>query len=329
MTYEPAARKGTFMLIGITGHSGSGKTYSSLRLARGLVGPEGKIAVLDTENGRASQCDSLTPFSAQELWPPFTPARYSEKVREASAEGFDCLIIDSASHEWEGEGGVVEMADNEKYQDGRFKQGLAKWLRPKSEHKKFMNAILQSRMHIIMCMRGKEKMMQVAGKNGRDEIVSAGVVPIQESRVIYEMTISLIMDEATKTPEVRKCPDELAGAFTKGQHITEETGAKIAAWISGGKPVDDDLSQLERTARDIASMGRDRMTQYWKGLSKEDKKRLQPIQADLRSAADAADAASTEPEQPAEDEGALDDEFTTTPDKGITDIGGETVDPRG
>lgn len=326
MTYTTATRKGTFVLIGLTAHSGAGKTHSALLLARGLVGPKGKIAVLDTENGRASHKSHLTPFKTDELCAPFTPARYDKKVREASAAGFDCLIIDSMSHEWEGEGGVCEMADNEKYADGRFKQGLAKWLRPKSEHKKLMNTILQSRMHIIMCMRGKEKMVQIKDNRGKEIIVSEGVVPIQEGRLIYEMTISLIMDEKTKIPEVRKCDDKSLSAFINGRLITEETGTKIAEWIGGGKPVDEDLRELEQTARDVADFGTERMNQYWEGLSKKDRDSLQPIKPDLRSIADAADTRNTEPEPPEKDENALEDEFT---DGAIKDTAGNDVDPRG
>lgn len=327
MTYTLATRKGSYVVIGVDGHSGSGKTFSSLLLARGLVGPKGKIAVLDTETGRASLCAHVTDFDVDELRPPFTPARYIEKIKDAAAAGYHCLIIDSASHEWEGEGGILDMADNEKYQSGQSKQGLAKWAGPKSKHKKFINEMLLARMHVIICMRAKDKMIQGKDNSGRETIVCAGTVPIQDRKIIFELTISLKMNEETKFPTVRKCPDDLAGAFPQGQFITEESGKKIAEWIGGGLPVDEDLERLQQTARDVASLGRERMTQHWESLSKKDQKSLEPILPDLRSMADAADEQTAEPESKKAPEDPLDDSFTGKP--GITDKGGDPVNPLG
>lgn len=50
-----ARRKGTKARIGLVGPSGSGKTFTALRLARGIVGADGRILVLDTEHGSASK----------------------------------------------------------------------------------------------------------------------------------------------------------------------------------------------------------------------------------------------------------------------------------
>lgn len=300
--FQRASRKGTFVLIGLTGQSGSGKTMGALLLARGLVG-DGKIALLDTENGRGSLYADLTSYDHDELWAPFSPARYKEKVKEAEKAGYDCLIIDSGSHEWEGEGGVLEMAE------ATGKQGLQKWLKPKTEHKKLINAILQSRMHVILCLRGKEKLQQVRNnKTGKDEIVSAGIVPIQEDRVLFEMTVSLIMDEESKRPTIRKCPYDLTPAFPEGQLITIKTGEQIAEWIGGMAPVDQEAEALKIQAREVAAGGTEAFRAWWKTLPRPKRESLKPDTSQLQSIAEASDKPEPEPEPPSND--PLDDPFT-------------------
>lgn len=297
MGFAPASRKNTFALIGMTALSGRGKTYSALRLARGLVGPKGKIALLDTENGRGSIYSDLTPYDVDELWAPFTPERYAEQVRAAIAGKYDCLIIDSCSHEWEGVGGVVQQADES------GKKGLQKWLKPKTDHKKFLNVLLQSRMHVILCMRGKYKLVQVG-----NDIVNQGIVPIQDSRLLYEMTVSIVFDEKDEPgmPTPMKCPANLLSTFPKGKVISEKTGEDIAKWLGSGATVDHALESLKAAGREEAGEGLSQLMAWWNLLTKEQKVALALFKdTELKSIAKAADdlaaQAVDEPTSPTED----------------------------
>ena len=131
-----AKRAGSRVVIGIAGPSGSGKTYTALKIAEGMVDNTKKIGFLDTENKRGSlYADILgSPFMIGDLFPPFSPARYSEAIKEFQAAGVEVLIVDSVSHEWEGEGGCEDIANN-------TNSKIANWKGAKSEHKKFMNAL--------------------------------------------------------------------------------------------------------------------------------------------------------------------------------------------
>jgi hypothetical protein len=294
--FAPAARKGSHVLIGIYGFSGSGKTLCALYLARGLVGPQGRIAMIDTETGRGLiYAMEAGGFDHAELTPPFTPERYIEAIRAAETAGYDALILDSASHEWEGIGGVVETADASSL------RGLVKWASPKARHKKFVQALLNTRMHIIVCLRGKEKMIQVTTTNAKKyptskvgDVLSDGMISIQDKRFIYEQTVQVFLPLPGKgglygVPVLEKCPKDLLAAFPTGIQIGIETGKRIAEWVAGGIPVDHTADTLMHTAEEAAEGGTDKMRTWWAALAPAQQKALAPALANLRSIAATAD----------------------------------------
>src|SRR5436305_3922456 len=145
LNIAPAERAGAHLLIQLYGPPRSGKTYTALRVARGMVGAKGKMGVLDTESGRARlYSDKLVGgFAVGELTPPYTPRRYLEAIEEFLAYGVDILVVDSFSHCWEGAGGVLEMADQAEEDGGR---GVMKWLMPMRDYKKLISFLLSTRI---------------------------------------------------------------------------------------------------------------------------------------------------------------------------------------
>lgn len=286
ITLSPAVRQGAPVLIALYGESGSGKTYSALKLARGLVGPSGKIAMLDTETGRGRIYANLAaPWDHAELSPPFTPERYIESLKVIEGGGYDVLIIDSASHEWEGIGGVLDAADAGTDRNGRQLQGLIKWAKPKAAHKRFVQALLRTRMHVIVCLRAKEKLIQ---SRDNKEIHSEGFVSIQDKRFIFEVTVQLFLhnDPSTRgTYTIEKCPEDLLPAFPAGEKISEQTGARIAEWVRGGAPVDHDRRSLVERARDEAGKGTDALRHFFEALAPAGKLKLKPELDNLKSIA--------------------------------------------
>jgi len=318
VTFAPARRAGSHVLISMEAYSGNGKTYSAILLGRGLVGPQGKLALLDTETGRGKTYANLAGgYDYAELTPPFSPERYIAAIRVAESAGYECLIIDSGSHEWEGIGGLIEIADGGTTKKGDPLSGLAKWAAPKARHKKFMQTLLTTRMHIIICLRSKEKLIQRKGTNGKDEIVSAGWFPVQDKYFPYEMTVRLFFPEGPRkgVPELSKCPADLLGAFPADRQITTQTGEAIAEWVRGGEPVDGDLIELKREAEEAAEGGSDVLGAFWQRLTPDQRNRIKPFGPNLRSIADTADrdAAEQEESSPAEFGRALSNanQFTT------------------
>lgn len=313
-TFAPAERRNTHLLVSLAGASGSGKTFSAMNLATGICGDE-PFAVIDTEAGRALHYADQFKFHHLDFAPPFTPERYLEAVKAAEAEGFKAIVVDSMSHEFDGQGGIMEMAETNasgvpkpgvenprdpKKGDG-WKDWAAKpapgpgaWKEPKMRHKKMMNAFLQVRTHLIFCLRAEEKIdMSRKDDRGRVIVENAGWFPIQEKRFSYEMTASFTLNPAS--PGVvdltlpHKVQDQHRMSFLPGQHITAEAGGRLAEWARGETITAPDKELWDR-ARRIAHEGIEQITTFFqKVASEEERAKLQPIRRELWDTAKRAD----------------------------------------
>lgn len=234
---KDATRQGVKPLIGLYAESGCGKTMSALLLARGFVGPSGKIVMCDTERGRGSLYADVIPggYKTLELRPPFAPDRYSKALTAIEKSGAQIAVLDSGSHEWEGEGGVLDMAAENERQSGK---SLNVWRQPKMEHAKFVLRLLQSPLPIIVCLRAKFKTRQTK-ENGKTVIVKDDLTtPIQADDFIFDMTVhgEIMQDHSFRLtkcshPDLRKC-------FPDNKPIESKHGGMLAAWCSsaGGAP---------------------------------------------------------------------------------------------
>lgn len=259
---KPAVKEAIPALVGLWGASGSGKTYSAIVLARGMVGSKGKIAVIDTENGRSKFYSELAGgWEFMDMQPPFTPERYTAAFKACEDQGADIIVVDSMSHVWSGSGGILEQVDSKP-----DSSGLHRWRAPKMEHHKMTNKLLRSTIPVIFCIREKDGTKQVK-INGKTEIISLGPVPIAEKGFVYEMTIDLRMTKDGKYDLERSktIPRALRSVITADGIVNEEMGRKIAQWSGSGIPMDveaikskqavEDLSQIEINGEIAASNG--------------------------------------------------------------------------
>ena len=231
MQFRKAERKQSKLRLAITGPSGSGKTYSALRLATGLGG---KIAMIDTESGRGELYATEFEYDVCPLSPPFTPKRYIEAIRAAEAAGYDVLVIDSISHEWQGDGGCLDMQTAATMRSAS-KNSYTAWKEVTPEHNKFVDAIIQSRCHVIATMRSKQDYAQVEDGNGRKKVEKLGMAPIQREGLDYEFVIVFDMDRSHKAT----CSKDNTHLFD-GQYFqpSEESGRAVLDWLMSGKPAD-------------------------------------------------------------------------------------------
>jgi hypothetical protein len=239
--FRPAARENVSLLVGIAGASGSGKTYSAMLLARGMSGGK-RFAVIDTEAGRAKHYADRFEFDHGDLQAPFAPSRYAEAIAAADAAGYPVIVVDSASHEHAGDGGILDMQEAEhKRMGGGENTKMASWIKPKGEHKRMVQKLLQVRAHIVLCFRAESKIEIV--KDGNKTVVRPkqtlvsldGWIPICEKSLPFELTASfLLTPDRPGIPKPIKLQEQHRSFFPTDKPITEESGAQLAAWARGG-----------------------------------------------------------------------------------------------
>jgi hypothetical protein len=183
MQLQQAQRHNVNLRLGISGASGFGKTYSALQLAYGMTEDWSKIAVIDTENASASLYSDLGNFNVLNLLPPFSPERYIEAIETCEKASIKVIIIDSITHEWQGEGGCLQIHEQ---LGGRFQD----WAKVKPRHRKFIDAILQSKCHIITTTRRKTDYSMDVGSNGKSKVIKHGTKEITSEGFEYELTVN-------------------------------------------------------------------------------------------------------------------------------------------
>lgn len=285
MEFIEAVREKAKIKIALEGPSGSGKTLSALLIARGLVGPEGRIAVGDTENRSANlyanhkKFPQIGKFYSLDIDPPYTMDKYLTAIRCAQEKQFDVLVLDSISHAWAGKGGLL---DKKAQMDSRGGNSFMNWQKITPEQEEFMAAILQADIHIIANMRSKQDFALQADDKGKTQVKKMGMAPIQREGTEYEFTtvLDLAMDHSASASKDR------TGLFDGKLFIPSiETGEQFKAWLDEGaaapaplvaSPVDLGESIFEDYAVEIQSCEMNVLPKVLKELQNE--KKLSPEQ---------------------------------------------------
>lgn len=252
--FQKAERKQAKLRLGITGPSGSGKTMSGLLIAAGL----GKrIAVVDTENRSASLYAGMTTgplagieFDILELEPPYTVDKFTAAIIAAEAEKYDAIFLDSISHEWAGEGGLL---DKKSALDARpSSNSYTNWAGITKEHEAFKGKFLNANIHVLCSMRSKQDYVLEMNEKGKQAPKKVGLAPIQRDGMEYEFTVvfDLAMDHNAIVSKDRT-------SLFDGQVFkpTVETGKKLLAWLMGGKPTPKAAPSPAQSAADAPMPG--------------------------------------------------------------------------
>lgn len=232
---KKAKREKIFPKIALMAPSGGGKTYSALRLSKGMAeeikketGKDARILLANTEQKRGYYYANEFDYDIVDLDAPHEPEKYVDLINFAVEEGYDILIIDSSSHEWEGKGGCLELQQKA---GGTYQA----WGKVTPRHNKFINAIADSPISIIATMRGKDQYETTKDeKTGKLQVQKLGVGAKQRDGFEYEFTCTFLLDQKTNTAEVQKDNTHLfdhEGATL----LTETHGAKIMQWANSGE----------------------------------------------------------------------------------------------
>lgn len=251
---KPARREAAPVTAAFIGQSGSGKTYSALLFARGLVGPEGKIGVIDTEGKRAliyAGDEKIGPFEHIDFRAPWSSDRYREAVQAAVGQGWQAVVIDSASHEHEAEGGMLDFADAEARRMAQRKDvSRARWIKPKIAHNRYIQTAKSIPAHVLFCIREKA-LANMDAKNGEPKEIFE---PVCEKNFLFEMMIAVRLEPGTHKATFRKVPEPFLKHIRQGELITVGHGALLMQEAGKGEREDPAITKqraaLEELARD-------------------------------------------------------------------------------
>lgn len=240
MQLRKAERRKAKIRVGLAGPSGSGKTYSALLLAKGLASSWDKIVLIDTENGSGDLYAGngvIGDYNVLPLSAPYSPEQYIEAILTCEHAGMEVIIVDSITHEWDGKGGILDqhgaMAGN----------SFTNWNKLTPRHNRFIETMLQSKVHIVATMRTKQDYVLVE-KNGKQVPEKVGLKAITRDGVDYEFTLVFDLDIKHMTTAAKDRTGLFSGKpdFT----ISEQTGEEIRNWCESGK---ESLVELEKKER--------------------------------------------------------------------------------
>ena len=249
--FVPAAevKQKSHAVIGISAPAKTGKTYTALYLAQQLARAAGKpVMMIDTDSGRglkyADRVDvypDLNPYLYLRLDPPHSSERYQEAIKAANSQGAGCIVVDTGSDEWDGDGGVLDQHEKRldqlagKDYKKREKSNMAGWAKVKPPHKRFAHSLTQLDAHLIICFRGEPK--TEVGKDGKPRVL--GIQPVWGSAIPFKLDFHLHMADKDRPgvyePWFRGLKHE-TGIFPGGR-VDAATVKRLLASYAGDAPV--------------------------------------------------------------------------------------------
>lgn len=217
-----AVRKKAKLRLGIAAPSGAGKTYSSLLLAFGLGE---KIGIIDTEQGSADLYADLGDYDVIQISAPYTIDKYLQAIKAFEDAEYDVIIIDSLSHAWAGDGGLLDK------QGKMTGNSYTNWRQITPEHNALVNAIIQSPCHMIATMRSKQEYVLVENEKGKQVPQKMGMAPVQREGMEYEFTVMFDIDVKHNASTSKDRTRLFDGKIFK---IDKSTGEELLSWLNDG-----------------------------------------------------------------------------------------------
>ena len=219
--FHKAEKRQLKLRLAIDGPSGCGKTWGALTIATSLGG---KIAVIDTEHGSASLYSDKFEFDVLEMKNNFSPEQYINAIKAAENAGYDILIIDSMSHEWDGIGGCLDLQTK---LGGRYTD----WGKITPRHDAFIQAILSCKMHVIGTMRTKAEYVIEKNQNGKDAPRKVGTAPKQRDGLEYEFTVVFNLNQQ----HMASVSKDRTSLFDGRDFMLDDSvGLMLIEWLNSG-----------------------------------------------------------------------------------------------
>lgn len=236
-----------------------------------------KICLIDTENesgslyvGKQIGGTVVGEYLTINLEAPFSAARYLESIDLAEQNGVEYLVIDSLSHAWTGEGGLLDVQGNVAKRSGN---SYTAWREVTPLHNRLVDRILQCAMHVAVTLRTKTEYVIEDNGNGKKTPRKIGMAPIFRDGVEYEFTIFFELDQSHAAAATK----DRTGLFD-GQYflIAPDTGVRIHEWLADAKteptaPIAVSHQDAAQCEIPIAERVEQTMQRHCAGMSREEK----------------------------------------------------------
>lgn len=226
MEIRKAQRRKAKLRLGLAAPSGAGKTFSALQLAFGLGG---KVGMIDTEHGSGDLYADQGDYDIIGIEAPYTVPKYLQAIKAFEQAGYNTIIIDSLSHAWAGDGGLLDKQG--KIADSGKANGFAAWRTITPEHNSLVEAMLKSPCHVIATMRAKQEYVLETNDKGKQVPKKIGLAPVQREGMEYEFTVMLDIDINHVASASKDRTQLFDGLFFK---ISADTGTQLREWLESG-----------------------------------------------------------------------------------------------
>ena len=239
MQMRKAQRKKAKLRLALSGPAGSGKTFGALLIAYGITGDWEKICLIDTENGSGELYANynqggieIGEYNIITLESPYTPDKYMAAIKECERAGMEVIIVDSLTHAWAGEGGLL---DRKGQIEKSGKPGVNSWTAWRDitpMHNRLVECILTSSCHIIATLRAKMDYVQEKDPStGKNIVRKVGMNPIQRDGMEYEFTVFVDISQDHQATSSKDRTSLFDGKiFVPGV----ETGRQLLDWLEAG-----------------------------------------------------------------------------------------------
>lgn len=243
-----AQRNMVYLKMALAAPSGGGKTMGALLIAYGMIKEKypnltdaeiwKKITIVDTEN-KSGQLyvnhtigrNRIGKYLTISLGAPYTAEKYIEAIELCEENHIEVCIIDSTTHLWSGEGGLLEQQSNATKKTGN---SYTAWRDITPMHNAFVQKMLQSELHIIATLRSKQEYSQEKNEQGKTIVKKLGMEPEQRKGMEYEFTVVLDIDSDHTTTSTKDRTSLFDGKTLN--KITPEVGKDIMRWLNTAEP---------------------------------------------------------------------------------------------
>jgi hypothetical protein len=203
MQIKPAQKFQQYARVCFWGTEKAGKSHQALQLATLLAGEAGKIGVISSEYASSQLLQHRFPHDIIDLAEvdenghiakdAFSASRYQEAIKLFTKAGYQVIVIDSLSHLWEGEGGILDAVN--KPGQNTFNDG---WGQNTPIYREVIQTILSARCHVLITLRAKDEYKQEAYTKPNGEPgtrpKNVGQCPVMRKGFGYEMHLKIRMD---------------------------------------------------------------------------------------------------------------------------------------